>query len=186
MPPSQDNTATLTNSSLTLLSQSLVLSTPPLTAPNPSSHHIYRNSQHAFQSRSSPLREPHHTPTTSSHSSNQSLPFFTPTEPSSSVHNEIKLLKEENRRLSDKMVLMREKKRQQSLEIEILEDKVGQLKKTNKEMKRTIVTLQHQQDDQTNLMTQQIEIQREMQSDNEQLFHSYEGKKAGGPMVVSN
>ena len=84
------------------------------------------------------------------------------------------------------MVLMREKKRQQSPEIEILEDKVGQLKKTNKEMKRTIVTLQHQQDDQTNLMTQQIEIQREMQSDNEQLFHSYEGKKAGGPMVVSN
>ena len=42
------------------------------------------------------------------------------------------------------MVLMREKKRQQSHEIEILEDKVGQLKKTNKEMKRTIVTLQHQ------------------------------------------
>ena len=53
-------------------------------------------------------------------------------------------------------------------------------------MKRTIVTLQHQQDDQTNLMTQQIEIQREMQSDIEQLFHSYEDKKAGGPMVVSN
>ena len=77
------------------------------------------------------------------------------------------------------MVLMREKKRQQSLEIEILEDKVGQLKKTNKEMKRTIVTLQHQQDDQTNLMTQQIEIQREMQSDIQQLFHSYEGTKAG-------
>ena len=77
------------------------------------------------------------------------------------------------------MVLMREIKRQQSLEIEILEDKVGQLKKTNKEMKRTIVTLQHQQDDQTNLMTQQIEIQREMQSDIQQLFHSYEGTKAG-------
>ena len=48
----------------------------------------------------------------------------------------IKLLKEESRRLSDKMVLMREKKRQQSHEIEILEDKVGQLKRTNKEMKK--------------------------------------------------
>ena len=53
-------------------------------------------------------------------------------------------------------------------------------------MKRKIVTLQHQQDDQTNLMTQQIEIQREMQSDIQQLFHSYEGKKAGRQMVVSN
>ena len=60
-------------------------------------------------------------------------------EPSSSVHNEIKLLKEENKRLSDKMVLMREKKRQQSHEIEILDDKVGKLKRTNKEMKRKIV-----------------------------------------------
>ena len=83
-------------------------------------------------------------------------------------------------------MLMREKKRQQSHEIEILEDKVGQLKRTNKEMKQKIVTLQHQQDDQTNLMTQQIEIQREMQSDNQQLFHSYEGKKACRQMVVSN
>ena len=32
-------------------------------------------------------------------------------------------------------------------------------------MKQKIVTLKHQQDDQINLMTQQIEIQREMQSD---------------------
>ena len=45
---------------------------------------------------------------------------------------------------------MREKKRQQSYEIETLEDNVGHLKRTNKEMKRKIVTLQHQQDDQTN------------------------------------
>ena len=82
-------------------------------------------------------------------------------------------------------MLVCEKKRQQSHEIEILEDKVGQLKRTNKEMKRKIVTLQHQQDDQTNLMTQQIEIQRKMQSDIQQLFHSYEGKKAGCQMVVS-
>ena len=84
------------------------------------------------------------------------------------------------------MMLMGEKKRQQSHEIEILEDKVGQLKRTNKEMKQTIVTLKHQQDDQINLMTQQIEIQREMQSDIQQLFHSYEGKNAGRQMVVSN
>ena len=84
------------------------------------------------------------------------------------------------------MVLIREKKRQQSHEIEILVDKVGQLKRTNKEMKRKIVTLQHQQDDQTNLMIQQIEIQREMQSDMQQLYHSYEGKKAGRQMVLSN
>ena len=84
------------------------------------------------------------------------------------------------------MVLIREKKRQQSHEIEILVDKVEQLKRTNKEMKRKIVTLQHQQDDQTNLMIQQIEIQREMQSDMQQLFHSYEGKKAGRQMVLSN
>ena len=42
------------------------------------------------------------------------------------------------------------------------------------------------QSNQTNLMTQQIEIQREMQSDIQQLFHSYEGKKAGGQMVISN
>ena len=56
------------------------------------------------------------------------------TEPSRSVHNETKLLKEENRRLSDKMVLMREKKRQQFHEIETLENKVGQLRKKNKEM----------------------------------------------------
>ena len=84
------------------------------------------------------------------------------------------------------MVLIREKKRQQSHEIEILVDKVEQLKRTNKEMKRKIVTLQHQQDDQTNLMIQQIEIQREMQSDMQQLFHSYEGKKADRQMVLSN
>ena len=84
------------------------------------------------------------------------------------------------------MMLMCEKKRQQSHEIEILEDKVGQLKRTNKEMKQKIVTLQHQQDDQTNLMTQQIEIQREMQSYIQQLFHSYEGKKADCQMVVNN
>ena len=57
---------------------------------------------------------------------------------------------------------MREKKRQQSHEIEGLEDKVGQLKRTNKKMKQKIVTLQHQQDDQTNLMTQKNKIQREM------------------------
>ena len=186
MATSRDNTATLINFYLTLLSQSQTPSTPPLTAPNPSSQHIYPNSHHTFQSSSSTLRESHHTPPTSSHSSNQSLPSFIPTESSSSVHNEIKLLKEENRRLSDKVVLIREKKRQQSHEIEILEDKVGQLKRTNKEMKQKIVTLKHQQDDQINLMTQQIEIQREMQSDIQQLFHSYEGKKAGRQMVVSN
>ena len=84
------------------------------------------------------------------------------------------------------MVLMCEKKRQQYHGIEILEDRLGQLKITNKEMKRKIVTLQHQQDDQTNLITQQIEIQQEMQSDIQQLFDSYEGRKAGGQMVVSN
>ena len=100
------------------------------------------------------------------------------------MYNEIKLLKEENRRLSDKMVLMREKKRQQCHEIEILEDKVGQLKRTNKEMKQKIDTVQHQQDDKTNLMTQQIEIQTEKQSGIQQLFHSYEGKKAGCQMIV--
>ena len=71
------------------------------------------------------------------------------------------------------MVLMREKKRQQFHEIEILEDKVGQLQRTNKETKRKIVSLQYQQDGQTNLMTQQIELQRAMQSDMQQLFHSY-------------
>ena len=83
------------------------------------------------------------------------------------------------------MVLMRVKKRQQSHEIEILEDKVGQLKQTNKEMKQKIGTLLHQQNNQTNLMNQQIEIQREMLSDIQQHFHSYEGKKAGGQMVIS-
>ena len=119
MPTSQDNTATLINSYLTLLSQSQAPSTLPLTAPNSSSQHIYPNSQHAFQSSSSTQRKCHHTPPTSSHSSNQSLPSPVPTEPSSSVHNKIKLLREENRRLSDKMVLMREKKRQQSHETEI-------------------------------------------------------------------
>ena len=119
MPTSQDNTATLINSYLTLLSQSRAPSTPPLTAPNSSSQHMYPNSQHAFQSSSSTQRKCHHTPPTSSHSSNQSLPSPVPTEPSNSVHNKIKLLREENRRLSDKMVLMREKKRQQSHETEI-------------------------------------------------------------------
>ena len=68
---------------------------------------------------------------------------------------------------------MREKKRQQFHEIEILEDKVGQLQRTNKETKRKIVSLQYQQDGPTNLMTQQIELQRAMQSDMQQLFHSY-------------
>ena len=53
-------------------------------------------------------------------------------------------------------------------------------------MKRKIFTLKHQKDDQTNLMTQQIEIQKEMQSDIQQLFYSYEGKKPGRQMVVSN
>ena len=72
---------------------------------------------------------------------------------------------------------MREKKRQQSYEIEILEDKVGQPKRTNKKIKQRIVALQQQLDDQTNLMTQKIEIQREMQSDIQQLFLSYKGKK---------
>ena len=106
MPTSQDNTVTLINSYLKLLSKSQAPSTSPLTAPNPSSQHICPNSQHAFQSSSCTLRESHHTPPTSSHSSNPSLPSFIPTEPASNVHDEIKLLKEENRRLSDKMVLM--------------------------------------------------------------------------------
>ena len=52
-------------------------------------------------------------------------------------------------------------------------------------MKRKIVTLQHQHDDQTNLMTQQIEIQREMQSDIQQFFYGYEGEKTGAQMVIS-
>ena len=65
---------------------------------------------------------------------------------------------------------MCEKKRQQPHDTEILEDKVGQLKRTNKGMKWKIDTLQHQQDDQTNLITWQIEIQKEMQSDIQQLF----------------
>ena len=106
-----------------LLSESQAPLTPPLTALNPSSLHIYPNSQHAFQSSSTTLRKCHHTPPTSptsTHSSKQSLPSPISTEPSSSVHNEIKLLKEENRRFSDKMVLMHEEKRQQSHEIEIL------------------------------------------------------------------
>ena len=47
--------------------------------------------------------------------------------------------------------------------IEIRKDKVGQLKRINKEMKRKIAILQYQQDDQTNLAIQQIELQREMQ-----------------------
>ena len=45
-------------------------------------------------------------------------------------------------RLCDKMVLIREKKRQQSHEIEILEDKVGQLKRRSKEIKQKIGNLQ--------------------------------------------
>ena len=141
MPTSQDNAATSINSYLALLSQSQAPSTPPITAPNPSSQvqRIYPNSQHAFQSSSYTLRESHHTPPTSSHSSKQPLPSslspFIPTKPSGSLQNKIKFPKEENRRLSDKMVLMREKKRQQSHEIDILEDKVRPLKRTN-EMKR--------------------------------------------------
>ena len=52
---------------------------------------------------------------------------------------------------------MRKRRRNTGIhEIEILEDKVGQLKRTNKEMKRKIVTLQYQQDDQTNLMTNKL------------------------------
>ena len=81
---------------------------------------------------------------------------------------------------------MCEKKRQQSYESEILKDKAEQLKRTNKEMKQKIGSLQHQQDNQTKLMTQQIEIQREMQSEIQQLFHSYKGKKTGSQMVISN
>ena len=77
------------------------------------------------------------------------------------MHNKIKLLKEENRRFSDKMVFMREKKRQQFHEIELLEDKLGQLKKKKKEMKRKIVILQNQQDNQTNLISRQIENSKE-------------------------
>ena len=80
MPTSQDITATLINYYFALLSQSQALSTPPLTAPNPSSqvHHIYPNSQHAFQSSSSALRESHHTPPRSSQSPNQPLPSSLP------------------------------------------------------------------------------------------------------------
>ena len=81
---------------------------------------------------------------------------------------------------------MREKKRQRLHEIERLKDKVGQLRRTNKEMKQKIGTLQHQQDNQTNLMTQQIETQRETQSDNQHLFHTYEDKKKGYQMNGSN
>ena len=58
---------------------------------------------------------------------------------------------------------MHQKKSQQSHVIEIRKDKVGQLKRINKEMKRKIAILQYQQDDQTNLAIQQIELQREMQ-----------------------
>ena len=64
--------------------------------------------------------------------------------------------------MSHKIVLMHEKKRQQSHVTEIRKDKVGQLKRINKEMKRKIAILQYQQDDQTNLATQQTELQREM------------------------
>ena len=52
-------------------------------------------------------------------------------------------------------------------------------------MKQRIGNLQHQQDNQTNLMTQQIEIQREMQSDIQQFFYGYEGEKTGAQMVIS-
>ena len=68
------------------------------------------------------------------------------------------------------MVLMREKKRQRLHGIETLKDKVGQLRRTNKEMKQKIGTLQHQQDNQTNLMTQQIEIQREVSQTSRSFF----------------
>ena len=80
------------------------------------------------------------------------------------------------------MVLMREKKRQQSNEIETLEDNVGHLKRTNKEMKRKIVTLQHQQDDQTN----KLKFKGKCNQTSSSFFHNYEGKKAGRQMVVSN
>ena len=53
-------------------------------------------------------------------------------------------------------------------------------------MKQKTGTLQHHQDNQTNSMTQQMEIQREMQSDIQQLVHSYKGKKVGCQMVISN
>ena len=101
------------------------------------------------------------------------------------MQNEIKLLKDKDRRLSDKMVLVREKKRQQSHEIEIMKDKIRQLKRTNKEMKPKIGTLQHKQDNQTSLTSQQIEIQSEMQSEIQKLFHSCEGKRADCQMVIA-
>ena len=41
-------------------------------------------------------------------------------------------------------------------ETEILEDKVGQVKQTNEEMKQKIGNPKHQQDNQTSFMTQQI------------------------------
>ena len=53
-------------------------------------------------------------------------------------------------------------------------------------MKRKCVTLQHQKYNQTNLMTQQTEIHREMKLDIQQHFDSYECKKVGAKMVVSN
>ena len=52
-----------------------------------------------------------------------------PRKPSSSVQNEIKLLKDETRRFSNKIVLMHEKKRQQCHGLELLEDKERLLKK---------------------------------------------------------
>ena len=95
MPTFQDNTATLRNPYLTLLSQSQAPSTRSLTALNPLSQHIYPNSLHTFQTSSSTLNESHHTTPPSFHSYNQSLPSFIPTELSSSVHNNIKLLNKE-------------------------------------------------------------------------------------------
>ena len=186
MPTSQDDTATLINSYLTLISQSQAPSAPPLIAPNPSSQHIYPNSHILFRVHFPHLENlithhPHHLTSLTNH-----FHLLYPQNHQAVYMTKLSFCKKKTEDCLKKMVLMRLKKRQQSHEIEILEDKLGQLKRTNKEMKRKIVTLQRQQDDQTNLMTQQIQIQREMQTDIQQLFHSYEGKKAGRQMVVSN
>ena len=53
-------------------------------------------------------------------------------------------------------------------------------------MKQKIGTLQHKQDNQTSLTTQQIEIQSEMQSEIQQLFQSCEGKRADCQMVIAD
>ena len=53
-------------------------------------------------------------------------------------------------------------------------------------MKGKIGTAQHQQDNHTNLMTQKIEIQSEMQPNNHLFFQSYESKKAGAQMFINN